>query len=109
LWSFKFSESYALHHRKSELNVTERAEFPKSGFSPLLDRSWTFPRQLAASSLHENLAMEQQKVYIAVMGVTGAGKSSFIKTATGMDVEIGHTFMSCETYAAKNTCETLRN
>jgi predicted GTPase len=41
--------------------------------------------------------MEQQKVYIAVMGVTGAGKSSFIKTATGMDVEIGHTFMSCET------------
>ncbi|KAK5442622.1 hypothetical protein LTS15_011046 [Exophiala xenobiotica] len=41
--------------------------------------------------------MEQQKVYIAVMGVTGAGKSSFIKTATGMDVEIGHTFMSCTT------------
>lgn len=40
---------------------------------------------------------ERQKVFIAVMGVTGSGKSTFIQTATGSDdVHIGHTFKSCK-------------
>ncbi|PPQ78241.1 hypothetical protein CVT24_006502 [Panaeolus cyanescens] len=32
---------------------------------------------------------------IAVMGPTGAGKSTFIKTLTGYDLEIGHSLESC--------------
>ena len=32
------------------------------------------------------------------MGVTGVGKSTFIKYATGHDVEIGHELNSCEGY-----------
>lgn len=40
---------------------------------------------------------ERQKIFIAVMGVTGSGKSTFIQTATGSDdVHIGHTFKSCK-------------
>lgn len=35
-------------------------------------------------------------VFIAVMGVTGAGKSTFISTLTDEEVEIGHDMESCE-------------
>jgi len=35
------------------------------------------------------------EVYIAVMGVTGAGKSSFISTCSGKPVKIGHNLKSC--------------
>ncbi|GAB1313685.1 G domain-containing protein (Fragment) [Madurella fahalii] len=38
---------------------------------------------------------EVQDVYIAVMGVTGAGKSSFITTCSGKPVKIGHGLESC--------------
>jgi len=37
-----------------------------------------------------------KKVFISVMGVTGAGKSTFIKTASQLDVDIGHDLASCE-------------
>jgi ABC-type Mn2+/Zn2+ transport system ATPase subunit len=37
-----------------------------------------------------------EDVYIAVMGVTGAGKSTFIKECTGQEIEIGHTLESCK-------------
>jgi len=36
-----------------------------------------------------------QDVYIAVMGMTGAGKSSFIATCSGKSVKIGHNLKSC--------------
>jgi hypothetical protein len=40
---------------------------------------------------------ERQKIYIAVMGVTGAGKSTFISTVTGNDsIEIGEDLRSCQ-------------
>ena len=43
-----------------------------------------------------NMARDDiQDVYIAVMGVTGAGKSSFISTCTGKPVKIGHDLKSC--------------
>lgn len=42
-------------------------------------------------SLKENMLRKRQEVVIAVMGVTGAGKSSFVKLATGdSNVKIGH-------------------
>lgn len=34
-------------------------------------------------------------MYIAVMGSTGAGKSSFIAACTGQDVVVGHELTSC--------------
>jgi hypothetical protein len=34
-------------------------------------------------------------IFIAVMGMTGVGKSSFIKTLTGGDVVVGHSVESC--------------
>ena len=36
-----------------------------------------------------------EDVYLAVMGVTGAGKSSFIKLCTNKNVVIGHNLKSC--------------
>jgi ABC-type cobalamin/Fe3+-siderophores transport system ATPase subunit len=35
-------------------------------------------------------------IFIAVMGVTGSGKSSFIKLCCGADVKIGHDLQACE-------------
>ena len=35
-------------------------------------------------------------IVIAVFGLTGAGKSSFISKLTGMDLQIGHGLQSCE-------------
>jgi GTP-binding protein EngB required for normal cell division len=35
-------------------------------------------------------------VFIAVMGVTGAGKSSFISKCCGQDIPVGHTLQACE-------------
>ncbi|KAM5451806.1 hypothetical protein MaudCBS49596_003634 [Microsporum audouinii] len=47
---------------------------------------------------------ERQKVFIAVMGVTGSGKSTFIHTATeSEDVHIGHTFKSCTAAVSAHT------
>ena len=41
---------------------------------------------------------EIQDVYIAVLGVTGAGKSSFIATCTGKSVKIGNNLESCKPF-----------
>lgn len=43
-----------------------------------------------------NTKMLRKKIFIAVMGVTGAGKSTFIKAASGLDsVLVGHELTSC--------------
>lgn len=51
-------------------------------------------RSQTISSTDSDSAMDMAKgkkeVVIAVMGVTGAGKSSFIKRITGQDVFVGH-------------------
>lgn len=39
--------------------------------------------------------IETKHVYIAVIGVTGAGKSSLISLCTGKDVKIGYNLKSC--------------
>jgi hypothetical protein len=43
---------------------------------------------------------------IAVMGITGVGKSTFIANATGQDVRIGHGLASCQYYAPKRNSQT---
>ncbi|PTB58148.1 hypothetical protein M431DRAFT_78458, partial [Trichoderma harzianum CBS 226.95] len=42
-----------------------------------------------------NSQSDIEHVYIAVMGVTGAGKSSLISLCTGKNVKIGHNLQSC--------------
>ena len=37
----------------------------------------------------------EKEIVLAVMGVTGAGKSYFIKQLTGQDVELGHGLEAC--------------
>lgn len=41
-------------------------------------------------------------IFIPVMGMTGAGKSSFVASCTGKDVTVGHTLHSCR--CSKNSC-----
>lgn len=41
-------------------------------------------------------ATKIEDVYIAVMGYSGTGKSSFIATSSGMDVKVGHSLISCK-------------
>lgn len=41
--------------------------------------------------------MQHSDVLIAVIGVTGAGKTTFVNKATGReDLEIGYSLSSCE-------------
>lgn len=50
---------------------------------------------LASASVHRNRGMAQKRIRVAVMGPTGSGKSSFIKTVTGRnDIIIGHDLCS---------------
>ncbi|KAL7270429.1 hypothetical protein RUND412_006868 [Rhizina undulata] len=47
-------------------------------------------------SIRDNFSHAKQKdVLIAVMGMTGVGKSSFISRITGQNVKIGHNLQSC--------------
>lgn len=44
----------------------------------------------------------EEMTIVAVMGVTGVGKSTFIKHATGQDVVIGHGQEACMSAKASN-------
>ncbi|KAF2496981.1 P-loop containing nucleoside triphosphate hydrolase protein, partial [Lophium mytilinum] len=44
-------------------------------------------------------------MFIAVMGVTGAGKSSFISLCSGQQVEIGHDLQACTSAVAVYKCQ----
>ncbi|KIM49736.1 hypothetical protein M413DRAFT_115381 [Hebeloma cylindrosporum] len=39
--------------------------------------------------------LKEEDVVIAVIGLTGSGKSTFINVATGLDVGVGHDLISC--------------
>jgi ABC-type hemin transport system ATPase subunit len=48
-----------------------------------------------AETVSDGEAAEAEEVKIAVMGVTGSGKSTFIRTMTGdLDICVGHTLQS---------------
>ncbi|KAI1140789.1 hypothetical protein F5Y05DRAFT_374930 [Hypoxylon sp. FL0543] len=48
-------------------------------------------------------------VYIAVMGVTGAGKSTLISTCTEMEVKIGHNLQACTRSLKVYPCSLFKN
>jgi predicted GTPase len=41
------------------------------------------------------IAASNDDIYIAIMGVTGAGKSSLIARLTKQNINIGHNLLSC--------------
>jgi putative ribosome biogenesis GTPase RsgA len=53
-------------------------------------------RQLIVTELFSN---REEDIVIALMGMTGAGKSSLISLCTGKEVKIGHSLESCEHHA----------
>lgn len=74
-----------------QLSHPEPVELPTN--EPQQRRSRVDPK--VVRPLNSN--MLRKKIFIAVMGVTGAGKSSFIKSASGIDeVVVGHDLTSCE-------------
>lgn len=44
----------------------------------------------------ERPLLKETDILIGVMGMTGVGKTSFIKQATGLDMKIGHSLQSCK-------------
>ena len=50
-----------------------------------------------------------QDIYIAVMGQTGTGKTSFIQDATGKKLKVGHTLRSCMQPFSLNNLITREN
>lgn len=73
-------------------NVSNEAPVPNEAPAP--SRSNIFSRAFARFHL-KVAAPQNADIVIAVMGVTGAGKSTFIRTVTGQnDVEVGHNLES---------------
>lgn len=50
------------------------------------------------TGMSTDVVEENKPIVIAVFGQTGTGKTSFIKAATGEDLQIGHSLTSCETH-----------
>jgi excinuclease UvrABC ATPase subunit len=46
-------------------------------------------------NFRNGFAPRPSDVFIAVMGVTGAGKSTFISLCSGREVKIGHNLQGC--------------
>lgn len=49
------------------------------------------------------MSSSKEDIIIAVMGVTGAGKSTFVSLLSGEDIEIGHGLQSCKTPQTKDS------
>ncbi|PPR07081.1 hypothetical protein CVT24_010982 [Panaeolus cyanescens] len=49
----------------------------------------------SATEVKDSFELSEDDIIIAVMGPTGAGKSTFIKNATGYDLKIGNELESC--------------
>jgi translation initiation factor RLI1 len=66
------------------------------------------PKSFSLSSLKIRIMAvpTQGDTVIAVMGITGVGKSTFIANATGQDVRIGHSLKSCQYYSLKQNSQT---
>lgn len=62
---------------------------------PILVQQWSAKTDYFVSSSKED-------IIIAVMGVTGAGKSTFVSLLSADDIEIGHGLQSCKTFQTKD-------
>jgi hypothetical protein len=53
-------------------------------------------KPIARKKSKPGVTTTSNKIVVAVFGLTGTGKSSFISRLTGQDVKIGHGLQSCE-------------
>ena len=71
-----------------------------NNFNMDLQEALLWPQGLSESSIGKPKSIHVQPkhsdVYVAVMGVTGSGKSTFISHCTEVPVEIGHAMESCK-------------
>lgn len=51
--------------------------------------------------------MSTDTLFVAVMGVTGSGKSTFISKATGHEIPIGQGLESCKNTTTSSTIREL--
>jgi len=59
------------------------------------------PASPVASDFRDGLAPTESDMFIAVMGVTGAGKSTFISHLTQKPIKIGHDLQACESSSGR--------
>lgn len=52
----------------------------------------------------EGVVPKKDDVFIAIMGVTGAGKSTFISHCTEQEVQVGHSLQACQSHPHANAC-----
>jgi ABC-type proline/glycine betaine transport system ATPase subunit len=62
------------------------------------DITFTFVSKMQISGLTTNCWSRENDIIIAIMGVTGAGKSTFIALLCDEEIEIGHGLQSCESF-----------
>ena len=88
------SQSRPSQTATSQRYKSSQREQPKnrfrSGLASLKGHLW------AASMKILPLSLKETDILIGVMGMTGAGKTSFIKEITGLDMEVGHTLEACK-------------
>jgi predicted GTPase len=65
--------------------------------SPHTGRDYPSNQRTIGAAKHQHEARESD-VYIAVMGVTGAGNSTFISHLTDSEVQVGDGLYACASY-----------
>lgn len=83
----------AMHcHQQARNRATKFSQLPRWPGSWVSRVVWNYMPWLLNNATHAR----PNDVYIAVMGVTGSGKSSFISLCSGKTVEVGHRLEACE-------------
>lgn len=88
--SDRVNPSRPLPNRGTGSGQHEQASSSLSGTPSTLKSLWTPSMKTAPPSLKE------ADVLIGVMGMTGVGKTSFVKQITDLNMEIGHDLESCK-------------
>jgi signal recognition particle GTPase len=68
---------------------------------PYIEPNMPFNRRASSS----NSSRPDEPVIIAVLGVTGAGKSTFINKAASCDLQVGHGITSCKLELTFFSCQ----
>ena len=98
--AYEYTVAAELDAAPNVCNVPRTAPMPTThrvlpqnpyGYNP-----FGFPEPSSADPSNAQTRPSQPRKIIVVFGRTGAGKTSLIKAATGVDLEVGHNLNSCE-------------
>ncbi|KAH6674426.1 P-loop containing nucleoside triphosphate hydrolase protein [Halenospora varia] len=87
-------DSNPFEHPDGGSSEPSRISEPETS-SPTAPISSADGRESGGQSKNNEWIEGQRPIVIAVFGQTGTGKTSFIKTVTGQDLEVGHNLTSC--------------